>query len=110
LKVHRSEFVDPIHVNYRGYVILFSNLPVVILFVSSHLAVSLSFLAARVDVYEIPPNGQGITALLALNILQSIQPPLADSCAFGSAAHYHRLIQTMRLAFADSRWYDNACV
>jgi gamma-glutamyltranspeptidase/glutathione hydrolase len=55
-----------------------------------------------VRVWECPPNGQGLTALLALNILEgfdltSLQPL--------SSERLHLQIEAMRLAFADARWY-----
>jgi gamma-glutamyltranspeptidase/glutathione hydrolase len=73
LQVHESTWVEPISTTYRG-----------------------------MRVWECPPNGQGITALLALNILEGFdlkgQDPLGPE-------RWHLLIEAMRTAFADSRWY-----
>jgi gamma-glutamyltranspeptidase/glutathione hydrolase len=73
LASHESTWEEPISVPYRG-----------------------------VRVYECPPNGQGITALLALNILEGFD--LSELPAL-STAKMHLMIEAMRLAFADSRWY-----
>jgi gamma-glutamyltranspeptidase/glutathione hydrolase len=51
--------------------------------------------------WECPPNGQGITALLALNILEGFSLP-ADPL---SIDRMHLEIEALRLAFADTRWY-----
>jgi gamma-glutamyltranspeptidase/glutathione hydrolase len=51
--------------------------------------------------WECPPNGQGITALMALNILEGFDLP-ADPL---SADRLHLEIEALRLAFADTRWY-----
>jgi gamma-glutamyltranspeptidase/glutathione hydrolase len=73
LASHVSTWEAPISVDYRGY-----------------------------RVYECPPNGQGLTALLALNILEGFDlSPLATL----STERVHLMIEAMRLAFADSRWY-----
>lgn len=69
LAEHRTEWVKPINVNYRGY-----------------------------DVWEIPPNGQGIVALQALNILKGFDFPEKES-----ADTYHRQIEAIKLAFADGQ-------
>jgi gamma-glutamyltranspeptidase/glutathione hydrolase len=73
LASHRSSWVDPISTTYRG-----------------------------LRVWECPPNGQGITALLALNLLEGFdlsgQDPLGPE-------RWHLLVEAMRLAFADARWY-----
>lgn len=62
--------------------------------------------------YEVPPNGQGIAALLALNILKEmgvtehgINPKTAPMNEREKAFYWHRLIEALRLAFADTRWY-----
>ncbi|CAK4973092.1 unnamed protein product, partial [Aphanomyces euteiches] len=75
LKNHTSTFVDPIKVSFGG-----------------------------VDLYEVPPNGQGITALMALNLLKEI-PDDAWKAEHNSEAYLHTLIETLRLAFMDTRWY-----
>ncbi|MUK90151.1 gamma-glutamyltransferase [Ornithinibacillus sp. L9] len=61
------EWVKPIGVNYRGY-----------------------------DVWEIPPNGQGIVALQALNMLKGFDFPEKESIDT-----YHKQIEAIKLAFAD---------
>jgi len=73
LASHTSAWEDPISVTYRG-----------------------------LRVYECPPNGQGITALIALNILEGFD--LASRVSL-SLERLHLMIEAMRLAFADSRWY-----
>ena len=71
---------------------------------SSHVStwdepVSTSFGDLRL--WECPPNGQGITALLALNILEGFDLPTDPL----SADRLHLEIEALRLAFADMRWY-----
>ncbi|MFC0270989.1 gamma-glutamyltransferase family protein [Metabacillus herbersteinensis] len=65
----KPEWVDPISINYRGY-----------------------------DVWEIPPNGQGIVALMALNMLKGFK--LRDEPTIET---YHQQIEAMKLAFADGK-------
>lgn len=53
-------------------------------------------------IYECPPNGQGITALLAFNLLEGFD--LAGRHPL-SVERLHLEIESLRLAFADARWY-----
>ncbi len=52
--------------------------------------------------YEIPPNGQGLTALLALKLADGLG---LDGVEYGSADYWHLLIEAMKLAFADAQAY-----
>jgi len=69
LAAHKCDWIDPISVEYRGY----------------HL-------------HEMPPNGQGIAALVALGILRHFD---MGSIPVDSADSLHLQIEAMKLAFAD---------
>lgn len=71
LENYWCEWVKPIHVNYRGY-----------------------------DVWEIPPNGDGIIALMALNILNGFEIEHRDC-----AETVHKQLEAMKLAFVDGNRY-----
>ncbi len=73
LASHRSEWVEPVSVNYRGY-----------------------------DVWELPPNGQGIAALQMLQILEGYD---FSKIEFGSAEHLHLFTEAKKLAFEDRAKY-----
>jgi gamma-glutamyltranspeptidase/glutathione hydrolase len=73
LASHVSTWEEPISVDYRGY-----------------------------RVHECPPNGQGITALIALNILEGFDLASLESL---SVERLHVMIESLRLAFADAGWY-----
>jgi gamma-glutamyltranspeptidase/glutathione hydrolase len=66
---HKSEWVDPVSTNYRGY-----------------------------DVWEIPPNGQGIAVLQMLNVLEGYD---LKSLGWGSPDYVHLIVEAKKLAFAD---------
>lgn len=65
-------WVEPISTDYKGY-----------------------------TVCEIPPNGHGITVLMALNILKGLDLPGEKDCA----ETYHKILEAIKLAFADTRTY-----
>lgn len=69
LAAHKSEWVEPVSTNYRGY-----------------------------DIWELPPNGQGIAVLQMLNILEKYK---VKKMGFGSDEYLHLLIEAKKLAFED---------
>lgn len=73
LAEHRSEWVDPVSANYRGY-----------------------------DVWELPPNTQGIAALQMLNILEGFD---LKRYGFGSVEVAHLFLEAKKLAFEDRAKY-----
>ncbi len=70
---HTSEWVEPVSTNYRGY-----------------------------DVWEIPPNGQGIAALQILNLLEDYN---ISEMGFGSKEYIHTFTEAKKLAFEDRAKY-----
>ncbi len=70
---HNSEWVEPVSTNYRGY-----------------------------DVWELPPNGQGIAALQILNIMEGYD---VKNMGFGSSEYIHHFIEAKKLAFEDRAKY-----
>ncbi|KAL1582859.1 hypothetical protein WHR41_08681 [Cladosporium halotolerans] len=62
-----------------------------------------------VEIWEHPPNGQGIVALMALGILQELekagQVPVFKPEHHNSAAYLHAVIEVLRIAFADANWW-----
>ena len=71
--LHSSSWVRPISSNYRGY-----------------------------DVWECPPNSQGIAALIALNIVENIDLANSD---IDHVLQLHYKIEAMKIAFQDALWY-----
>lgn len=73
---HQGSWVEPVSSNYRGY-----------------------------DVWELPPNGQGIAALQILNMLE--QHDIA-AMGFGSTDYVHVFLEAKKLAFEDrARFYSD---
>ncbi len=77
LAAHASTWVDPVSVNYRGY-----------------------------DVYEMPPNTQGIAALQMLNILEGFD---LKAMGYNSPEAVHVMVEAKKLAFEDrAKFYADA--
>ncbi|KAF3913363.1 Gamma-glutamyltranspeptidase [Dactylellina cionopaga] len=62
-----------------------------------------------VEVWECPPNGQGIVALMALGILEALEkskviPPI-EELGHNTAQYLHCIVEVLRIAFADASWY-----
>jgi gamma-glutamyltranspeptidase/glutathione hydrolase len=73
LEAHHSTWVEPVFTNYRGY-----------------------------DVYELPPNGQGIATLEMLNLLEGYD---LKKMGFNSPETLHLMVEAKKLAFADRAKY-----
>nr|VWO94349.1 Gamma-glutamyltranspeptidase (Ggt) [Ganoderma boninense] len=100
LASHQTDFVEPIKYTFNGEVTVYE--------VSSENVVDFRAAIADDD-QQCPPNGQGLTALLALGILDNAMDQgkirsLLDM-EHNSAEYLHALVETMRLAFADSQYY-----
>lgn len=62
-----------------------------------------------VELWEHPPNGQGIVALMALGIMQELEKqrkiPTFTADQHNSAEYLHAVIESLRIAFADGNWW-----
>ncbi|KAK3327678.1 gamma-glutamyltranspeptidase [Cercophora scortea] len=65
--------------------------------------------STALKVYEHPPNGQGIVALMALGILQELEAthkiPTFTPAEHNTASYLHAIIESLRIAFADASWW-----
>ncbi|KAL8864651.1 MAG: hypothetical protein Q9174_007272, partial [Haloplaca sp. 1 TL-2023] len=65
--------------------------------------------AEGIDVWEHPPNGQGIVALMALGILEELEHtgkiPTFAANQHNTAPYLHAIIEALRIAFADANWF-----
>ncbi|KAK6950645.1 hypothetical protein Daesc_007169 [Daldinia eschscholtzii] len=61
------------------------------------------------ELWEHPPNGQGIVALMALGIIQELEAagkiPTWSPADFNTAPYLHAIIEALRIAFADASWF-----
>ncbi|KAK3326273.1 nucleophile aminohydrolase [Apodospora peruviana] len=61
------------------------------------------------EVWEHPPNGQGIVALMALGILQELESasvvPTFTPKDYNTAPYLHAIVEVLRIAFADASWF-----
>ena len=73
LNSHKSTWVEPVTTSYRGY-----------------------------DIWELPPNGQGIAALQILNIMEGFD---VKKMGFGSAEYIHHFVEAKKIAFSDRAKY-----
>ncbi|KAJ5624357.1 hypothetical protein N7510_000666 [Penicillium lagena] len=62
---------------------------------------------SSVDVWEHPPNGQGIVALMALGIIQELQKSgkITQIPSHNSDEYLHLIVESLRIAFADGTWF-----
>ena len=73
LNSHNSTWIEPVSTSYRGF-----------------------------DIWELPPNGQGIAALQILNIMEGFD---VKKMGFGSAEYIHYFVEAKKIAFADRAKY-----
>ncbi|KAL2255063.1 hypothetical protein VTK26DRAFT_4206 [Humicola hyalothermophila] len=85
-----SEPVEPISLKFRGQG-------------------TASSAGGGVEVWEHPPNGQGIVALMALGIIQELEAqgkiPTFTPADHNTAPYLHAIIEALRIAFADAHWF-----
>lgn len=93
-----TEETEPISIKFRGQDIAKSH--------GKHMHDSSS---EGVEVWEHPPNGQGIVALMALGIIEQLEKdvkvPKFSPKDHNTAAYLHVVVEALRIAFADGNWW-----
>ncbi|KAK6839113.1 gamma-glutamyltranspeptidase [Apiospora arundinis] len=97
-----SEPVDPISLKFKGQGVaqaLKNNIP----------GDNVKDEDLGLELWEHPPNGQGIVALMALGIIQELEAagtiPTFKQADFNSPAYLHVIVEALRIAFADASWW-----